>query len=142
MELMWHTPTAPPHVYDWSTHIIPVHIAIRSLCHHQVGAVDIDSGWSTGFNNFIFDTGKYPNASSMVSDGVRKEDCMYLCAFIDSFSMMILFHKKLCMSELFAMQASIRLCGVPFCTVTVHNYLGLLVSLKEHPCHSVGHLHD
>ena len=68
---MWHTPTAPPHVYDWSTHIIAVHIAIRSLCHHQVGAVDIDSGWSTGFNNFIFDTGKYPNASSMVSDGVR-----------------------------------------------------------------------
>ena len=33
----------------------------------QVGAVDIDSGWSTGFNNFIFDTNKYPNATAMVS---------------------------------------------------------------------------
>ena len=32
----------------------------------KVGAVDIDSGWSTGFNNFIFDTDKYPNASAMV----------------------------------------------------------------------------
>ena len=37
----------------------------------QVGAVDIDSGWSTGFNNFIFDTKKYPNASSMVSGRMR-----------------------------------------------------------------------
>ena len=33
----------------------------------QVGAVDIDSGWATGFNNFIFDTEKYPNATAMVS---------------------------------------------------------------------------
>lgn len=33
----------------------------------QVGAVDIDSGWSTGYNNFIFDTKKYPNATEMVS---------------------------------------------------------------------------
>lgn len=32
----------------------------------QVGAVDIDSGWSTGFNNFIFDIKKYPNATEMV----------------------------------------------------------------------------
>jgi hypothetical protein len=33
----------------------------------QVGAVDIDSGWSTGFNNFIFDAEKYPNATAMVT---------------------------------------------------------------------------
>ena len=32
----------------------------------QVGAVDIDSAWSTGFNNFIFDTKKYPNATEMI----------------------------------------------------------------------------
>ncbi|CAI8035554.1 Myogenesis-regulating glycosidase [Geodia barretti] len=32
----------------------------------KVGAVDIDSGWSTGFNNFIFDAEKYPNATTMV----------------------------------------------------------------------------
>jgi hypothetical protein len=32
----------------------------------KVGAVDIDSGWSTGFNNFIFDAEKYPNATAMV----------------------------------------------------------------------------
>ena len=32
----------------------------------QVGAVDIESGWSTGYNNFQFDTHKYPNASEMV----------------------------------------------------------------------------
>jgi alpha-glucosidase (family GH31 glycosyl hydrolase) len=31
-----------------------------------VGAVDIDSGWSTGYNNFIFDLHKYPNATAMV----------------------------------------------------------------------------
>eukprot|EP00731_Ephydatia_muelleri_P029081 Em0020g725a len=41
----------------------------------QVGAVDLDSGWSTGYNNFIFDTTKYPNASEMVeffhSKGIR-----------------------------------------------------------------------
>ena len=30
--------------------------------------MDIDSGWSTGFNNFVFDTVKYPNASKMVCD--------------------------------------------------------------------------
>ena len=33
----------------------------------QVGAVDIDSSWSTGFNNFIFDTKKYPNAAEMIN---------------------------------------------------------------------------
>lgn len=32
----------------------------------QVGAVDIDSGWSTGYNNFVFNTDKYPNATEMV----------------------------------------------------------------------------
>ncbi|XP_064406980.1 alpha-glucosidase 2-like [Halichondria panicea] len=32
----------------------------------KVGAVDLDSGWSTGFNNFEFDTKKFPNASGMI----------------------------------------------------------------------------
>jgi len=32
----------------------------------QVGAVDVDSDWSTGFNNFVFDTTKYPDAKAMV----------------------------------------------------------------------------
>ena len=32
----------------------------------SVGAVDIDSGWSTGFNNFVVDTGKFPNMSALV----------------------------------------------------------------------------
>ena len=31
-----------------------------------VGAVDLDSLWSTGVNNFVFDTSKYPNATEMV----------------------------------------------------------------------------
>ena len=33
----------------------------------QVGAVNVDSGWSTGYNNFVFDTKKFPNATEMVS---------------------------------------------------------------------------
>lgn len=33
-----------------------------------VGAVNIDSGWSTGFNNFIWDTKKFPNARQFISD--------------------------------------------------------------------------
>ncbi|MDP2435389.1 MAG: glycoside hydrolase family 31 protein [archaeon] len=41
----------------------------------RVGAVDLDSGWSTGYNNFIWNTNKYPNATEMVdhfhSLGVR-----------------------------------------------------------------------
>jgi alpha-glucosidase (family GH31 glycosyl hydrolase) len=28
-----------------------------------VGAINIDSAWSTGFNNFIWNTEKFPNAS-------------------------------------------------------------------------------
>jgi len=40
-----------------------------------VGAVDIDSEWETGDNNFIWDTRKYPNASWMIEQfhhmGVR-----------------------------------------------------------------------
>jgi alpha-glucosidase (family GH31 glycosyl hydrolase) len=31
-----------------------------------VGAVDIDSGWSTGFNNFVVDTSKFPDMKSLV----------------------------------------------------------------------------
>jgi alpha-glucosidase (family GH31 glycosyl hydrolase) len=30
--------------------------------------VDVDSTWETGFNNFVFDTGRYPNASAMVEE--------------------------------------------------------------------------
>lgn len=26
-----------------------------------VGAIDIDSGWSTGYNNFVVDTAKFPD---------------------------------------------------------------------------------
>jgi alpha-glucosidase (family GH31 glycosyl hydrolase) len=32
-----------------------------------LGAIDIDSGWSTGYNNFIWDTKKFPNITEMVS---------------------------------------------------------------------------
>lgn len=28
--------------------------------------MNVDSGWETGFNNFIFDNNKYPNASEMI----------------------------------------------------------------------------
>lgn len=74
-EFIWHTyPHSTTCLLLVHPPIIAVHVAIRSLCHHQVGAVDIDSGWSTGFNNFIFDTRKYPNASSMVSGRVRMTD--------------------------------------------------------------------
>ena len=31
-----------------------------------VGAVDIDSEWTTGINNFIWDTNKYPDAKGMI----------------------------------------------------------------------------
>lgn len=33
----------------------------------SVGAINIDSGWSTGYNNFEFDTNKFPNMSSLIS---------------------------------------------------------------------------
>jgi alpha-glucosidase (family GH31 glycosyl hydrolase) len=32
-----------------------------------VGAINIDSGWSTGFNNFDIDTNKFPDLRSLVS---------------------------------------------------------------------------
>jgi alpha-glucosidase (family GH31 glycosyl hydrolase) len=32
-----------------------------------VAAIDIDSGWSTGYNNFIFDLKKYPDPKGMVN---------------------------------------------------------------------------
>ena len=44
----------------------------------KVGAVDIDSGWSTGFNNFIFDTDKYPNASAMVLNLIQQFSCILI----------------------------------------------------------------
>lgn len=31
-----------------------------------MGAVDIDSGWSTGYNNFIFNPEKYPDPDDMI----------------------------------------------------------------------------
>jgi hypothetical protein len=38
------------------------------LAHNiTVGAVDIDSGWSTGFNDFVVDTAKFPTFPSLVS---------------------------------------------------------------------------
>jgi alpha-glucosidase (family GH31 glycosyl hydrolase) len=33
-----------------------------------VGAVDVDSAWETGFNDFVFNREKYPNASYMIRD--------------------------------------------------------------------------
>ena len=32
-----------------------------------VGAINIDSGWSTGFNNFDVDTKKFPDLKTLVS---------------------------------------------------------------------------
>jgi hypothetical protein len=32
-----------------------------------LGAIDIDSDWSTGVNNFVFDTKKFPNPAQLVS---------------------------------------------------------------------------
>lgn len=40
--------------------------------------MDIDSGWSTGFNNFIFDTKKYPNATEMVNECFFKPVAKYI----------------------------------------------------------------
>jgi hypothetical protein len=38
------------------------------LCAWQtVGGLDIDSGWSTGYNNFIVDTNKFPNMTQLVT---------------------------------------------------------------------------
>ena len=40
-----------------------------------VGGVDIDSDWSSGVNNFLFDTSKFPNATQLIANlhalGVR-----------------------------------------------------------------------
>jgi alpha-glucosidase (family GH31 glycosyl hydrolase) len=33
-----------------------------------VGAVDLDSGWSTGFNNFVVDQRKFADLGSLISD--------------------------------------------------------------------------
>ena len=49
------------------THVTPTSCNIFAFLLFQVGAVDIDSGWSTGFNNFVFDAKKYPTPSEMVS---------------------------------------------------------------------------
>lgn len=32
-----------------------------------VGAVNIDSGWTTGYNNFIWNTSKFPNPHDMIN---------------------------------------------------------------------------
>ena len=32
----------------------------------SVGAINIDSGWSTGFNNFDIDTKKFPDLGALV----------------------------------------------------------------------------
>lgn len=32
----------------------------------KVGAVNVDSLWSTGVNNFVWDEKKFPNASAMI----------------------------------------------------------------------------
>jgi alpha-glucosidase (family GH31 glycosyl hydrolase) len=34
----------------------------------SVGAVEIDSGWSTGYNNFIVDKSKFPDMPSLVQE--------------------------------------------------------------------------
>mmetsp|Transcript_10377 Transcript_10377/g.928 ORF Transcript_10377/g.928 Transcript_10377/m.928 type:complete len:107 (-) Transcript_10377:148-468(-) len=33
-----------------------------------VGAINIDSGWSTGYNNFIWDKTKFPDPEKLVKD--------------------------------------------------------------------------
>lgn len=33
----------------------------------DVGAIDIDSGWTTGYNNFIWDTKKFPKINDLIS---------------------------------------------------------------------------
>ncbi len=33
----------------------------------SVGAINIDSGWSTGFNNFEIDTNKFPNLGELIN---------------------------------------------------------------------------
>lgn len=33
-----------------------------------VGAVNIDSAWTTGFNNFLWDSKKFPNAKQMIAN--------------------------------------------------------------------------
>lgn len=37
-----------------------------------VGGMNIDSGWSTGYNNFIIDTKKFPDLKQLVSDMNQK----------------------------------------------------------------------
>ena len=46
----------------------------------SVGAVNIDSEWSTGINNFIFDEQKYPNASAMIE--VLGDICINKCVWV------------------------------------------------------------
>jgi len=39
--------------------------------------LNIDSGWSTGYNNFIIDTNKFPNLKQFVSDMKKKTFTFY-----------------------------------------------------------------
>jgi len=43
--------------------------AMRPHAAHNitVGGLDIDSGWSTGYNNFIIDTNKFANMTQLVN---------------------------------------------------------------------------
>lgn len=43
-----------------------------------VGALDIDSEWSTGINNFIWDTTKYPDAKGMI-DTLHSKNISVIC---------------------------------------------------------------
>ncbi len=52
----------------------------------SVGAVDIDSAWSTGFNNFIINTEKYPDAGAMISQfhGMGMKVIFWMTSMIDT----------------------------------------------------------
>ena len=34
----------------------------------SVGAINVDSGWSTGFNNFEVDNEKFPNMTHLIKE--------------------------------------------------------------------------
>jgi alpha-glucosidase (family GH31 glycosyl hydrolase) len=72
------TSEAAPAYAEWAHH----HLVWKSDGHHQqtitdmlknysalkigVGALNVDSGWSTGYNNFVFDTNLFPDPKGLI----------------------------------------------------------------------------
>lgn len=69
---MWYAEWAHHHLV-WKSNGHPQHVVTEMLRNYtlyniSVGAVNVDSGWSTGFNNFVFDTSLFPSPKSLIDE--------------------------------------------------------------------------